>query len=61
MGLAGAVLFAFLIYYLLNTIAQVERSDQVLRKANVMQKLSIDQETGMRGFLIAGDESFLAP
>ncbi len=61
LGVAGAGLFILLILYLLNTISQVEHTDQVLRKAQLLHRLSIDQESGMRGFLLAGDESFLGP
>src|SRR5665647_2365236 len=60
-GLVGAALFVGLIFYLLNATNMVEHTDLVLRKANTMEKLSIDQETGMRGFLITGDENFLDP
>ncbi len=61
LGVVGAGLFIVLILYLLATISRVEHSDQVLRKAQLLHRLSIDQETGMRGFLITGDESFLGP
>jgi CheY-like chemotaxis protein/signal transduction histidine kinase/CHASE3 domain sensor protein len=60
-GVAGAVLFVFLILYLLNTINLVEHTDQVLRKQATVQRLWLDKESGLRGFLIAGDEEFLAP
>ncbi len=60
-GLVGAVLFVFLIYYLLGTIGKVEHTDQVLRRAAILQKLTVDKETSMRGFLIAGEEPFLGP
>jgi CheY-like chemotaxis protein/signal transduction histidine kinase/CHASE3 domain sensor protein len=60
-GLVGAMLFIFLIYYLLGTIGKVEHTDQVLRRAAMLQKLTVDKETSMRGFLIAGEESFLGP
>ncbi|MBG9387911.1 response regulator [Caenimonas aquaedulcis] len=60
-GIAGAALFVFLIVYLLHTISWVEHTDQVLRKAGQVEKLTVDKETGLRGFLITGDESFLAP
>ncbi len=61
LGVAGAGLFILLILYLLNTINWVQHSDEVLRKAQLLHRLSIDQETGMRGFLLAGDENFLGP
>ena len=60
-GLAGATLFVLLTFYLLHVIGLVERTDQVLRKATLQQKLSVEQESGLRGFLITGDQQFLAP
>ncbi len=61
LGLVGALFFSLLISYLLNIIKWVEHTDQVLTSAAEAYKLSIDMETGMRGFVITGDESFLGP
>ena len=60
-GLFGAVVFVALILYLLSTIAWVEHTDQVVRNASELQRRSIDMETGMRGFLISGQDRFLEP
>ncbi|WP_432731773.1 response regulator [Variovorax sp. W6] len=60
-GLFGAVVFVGLILFLLSTIGWVEHTDRVTRAASELQRQSIDMETGMRGFLITGDESFLEP
>ena len=60
-GLFGAVVFVGLILFLLSTIGWVEHTDRVTRAATELQRQSIDMETGMRGFLITGDESFLEP
>ncbi|RSZ37200.1 MULTISPECIES: response regulator [unclassified Variovorax] len=60
-GLFGAVVFVGLILFLLNTIGWVEHTDRVTRAASELQRQSIDMETGMRGFLITSDESFLEP
>ena len=60
LGLSGAALFVLLTFYLLNVIGLVEQSDQVVRKANQLQKLSVEQESGVRGFLLTGDNQFLA-
>ncbi|MES2785248.1 MAG: response regulator [Pseudomonadota bacterium] len=60
-GIFGAILFVALIVYLLSTLSRVEHTDAVLRKVNVLLRLSIDQETGMRGFVLTGDEQFLDP
>ncbi|QGW82611.1 response regulator [Variovorax paradoxus] len=60
-GLIGALVFVGLIVFLLSTIGAVEHSDRVTRSASELQRRSIDMETGLRGFLITGDESFLEP
>ncbi|MGE8505483.1 MAG: response regulator [Pseudomonas sp.] len=60
-GLAGALIFAVLISYLLNVVRWVEHTDQVLNRASEVYKLTLDMETGMRGFLLSGKEEYLAP
>ncbi|MBK5001148.1 response regulator [Pseudomonas sp. S31] len=60
-GLLGAVAFVAVVYYLLSAMQWVEHTDRVIGNANETVKLSIDMETGMRGFLITGDERFLDP
>ena len=60
-GLLSAVVFVAVISYLLSVIQWVEHTDRVINSANESIKLSIDMETGLRGFLIAGDEHFLEP
>jgi CheY-like chemotaxis protein/signal transduction histidine kinase len=60
-GLLGAVAFVAVINYLLNAMQWVEHTDRVIGNATETLKLSIDMETGMRGFLITGDERFLDP
>ncbi len=49
-------------------IAELRRTEQlsthsqeVLRAANTLERLVIDLETGARGYIITGDERFLAP
>ncbi|WP_028634406.1 response regulator [Pseudomonas parafulva] len=61
LGLLGAVAFVAVINYLLSAMQWVEHTDRVISDANETLKLSIDMETGMRGFLISGDERFLDP
>ena len=60
-GVVGAVVFVGLIAYLLSTIGWVEHSDRVSRTVAEIQRRMIDMETGMRGYVIAGDETFLEP
>ncbi|MFV3372066.1 response regulator [Pseudomonas sp. NY15435] len=59
--LLGAVLFIGLILYMLDVLGWVEHTDRVISSANEMQRLSVDQESGLRGFLITGDPRFLEP
>src|SRR5688572_6470736 len=59
--LIGAVAFVALILYLLSSLSWVEHTDQVTRAASELQRRSIDMETGMRGYLITGEENFLEP
>ena len=58
--LLGAVLF-WAVRDLNNAAALVDRSDQVISQTNSLLKLIVDMETGLRAFVITGDELFLQP
>jgi CheY-like chemotaxis protein/signal transduction histidine kinase/CHASE3 domain sensor protein len=60
-GITTAVVFIALIFYLLSAMSWVEHSERVIGDAYDLQKLAVDREDGVRGFLITGDETFLAP
>jgi CheY-like chemotaxis protein/CHASE3 domain sensor protein len=60
-GVFTAVFFVGLILYLLSVLKWVEHTDRVIGNAGEAIKLTIDLETGLRGFLITADEAFLAP
>ena len=60
-GLLTAALFVALIAYLVNTMSWAEHSERVIGDANEMLRLAVDRESSLRGFLITGDENFLAP
>ncbi len=60
-GVISAAFFVLLITYLLSVIQWVQHSDRVINNANEAVKLTVDLETGMRGFLLSGDEHFLEP
>ncbi|KHK64648.1 chemotaxis protein CheY [Pseudomonas fluorescens] len=60
-GALSAVFFIALITYLLSVIQWVGHTDRVINNANEALKLSVDLETGMRGYLLSGDEHFLDP
>jgi CHASE3 domain sensor protein len=54
------VAFVAVINYLLSAMQWVEHTDRVIGNANETVKLSIDMETGMRGYLLTG-EAFSRP
>jgi signal transduction histidine kinase/DNA-binding response OmpR family regulator/CHASE3 domain sensor protein len=61
MGLLSAAVFVALIAYLVNTMSWAKHSERVIGNANEMLRLAVDRESSVRGFLITGDDSFLAP
>ncbi|HAS46725.1 MAG TPA: chemotaxis protein [Microscillaceae bacterium] len=58
--LIGVIVY-FNINRLLDDTKWVEHTYKVIGKANQLERYMIDQETGMRGFSISGDEEFLEP
>jgi signal transduction histidine kinase len=56
-----AVVLIGQITHLLHDSADVERCDRYIADTNKLEKLTIDLETGVRGYLITGDEQFLEP
>ncbi|WP_429469291.1 response regulator [Paraburkholderia sp. WSM4175] len=60
-GLVTMALFVGLIAYLVSTMTWAEHSERVIGDANEMLRLAVDRQSSMRGFLITGNESFLAP
>jgi CHASE3 domain sensor protein len=76
-GLAGPILCAFAVVLVAVTgmfamqlrgmRSQYESGDaarhaeQVLKTSNTLERRAIDLETGLRGYLLTGDESFLRP
>src|SRR5690606_27497590 len=60
-GFLSAFFFSAIVYYLLNVNHTAERSVEEVAVAHETFKLLIDLESGMRGYLIAGEEAFLAP
>lgn len=49
------------IAWLLSALRWVDHTDQVISQANYTQKLFLDMETGLRGYLLAGKQEFLEP
>lgn len=60
-GVISVVGFVALIAYLLSTMNRVEHSNIVIASGQSVVKLAVDQETGMRGFLLTGQEAYLEP
>ncbi|WP_141753211.1 CHASE3 domain-containing protein, partial [Duganella sp. HH101] len=60
-GVVSAGVFAVLLAYLINTMNWVEHSERVIGSANEITKQMVDMETGMRGYLLAGENAFLEP
>lgn len=61
MGVATALVFVGLIFYLLSSINWVEHSERVIGDSQEVSRLVSDKEGAVRGFLLTGDESYLAP
>ncbi|WP_312515095.1 response regulator [Massilia sp.] len=61
MSILSAVVFIGVIAYLINNMTWVEHSQKVIGNAHEIRKLSAEMESGMRGYLLAGDEEFLSP
>ncbi len=60
-GVFSALVFVAMISYLLSMLARVEHSQTVIGQASEASKLAVDQESGVRGFMLTGDETFLTP
>ncbi|WP_028238134.1 response regulator [Stutzerimonas azotifigens] len=60
-GLLSAVFFCAIVYYLLSVAHWVDRSIRGVAVAHEALRVMIDLETGMRGYLLAGDRKFLEP
>jgi len=60
-GALSATVFIGLVFFLVNQLNWVEHTQQVIGNANELKTLVVDLETGTRGYLITGDNRFLAP
>lgn len=60
-GVASCGIFVLMVNQLIAQSADVKKSAQIIAKANEIHKLFIDGETGLRGFVITDNESFLEP
>ena len=66
-GVTLAMLFiiSFIVYLSVNSLLDntkwVEHTYKVIGKANQLTGYMVDQETGMRGFVVSGDDDYLEP
>lgn len=60
MSIVAAVLL-WQINDLLTAVRWVEQANVVISQANLLQRLIVDRQTAMRGYLINGNSEFLAP
>jgi signal transduction histidine kinase/DNA-binding response OmpR family regulator/CHASE3 domain sensor protein len=60
-GLTTAAVFVALLFYLLSAMDWLDHSERVVADGNDLIKIAVDRESGMRGFLVTGDDSYLAP
>ncbi len=59
LGTVSALIFVAVVAYLMATLRSVEATDQVISRAYAVQKLDLDMESAMRGYLISGDGRLL--
>ncbi|HET7538799.1 MAG TPA: response regulator [Polyangiaceae bacterium] len=55
------LILSFQIVKLTDTAHWVDHTDEVMGRVSEIQNQIVDQETGIRGYLLSGDRSFLAP
>jgi len=55
------LILAFQIVKLTDTAHWVDHTDEVMGRVSEIQNQVVDQETGIRGYLLSGDRAFLAP
>lgn len=60
-GVTSAAIFVALIFYLISVLNWVEHTERVIGNANEITKLSVDMESGIRGYVLSNDIAFLAP
>ncbi len=57
----ASISLAWLVGHLLGLANWVNTTDRVIAEARTCEKLAVDMETGLRGYLITGDPTFLQP
>jgi CheY-like chemotaxis protein/signal transduction histidine kinase len=59
MGMLGALLFVAAMFYLLSLFKWLEHTDRVITEGRELYQLSVEMESGMRGFLNTGTDNTL--
>ncbi|HEY0587924.1 MAG TPA: response regulator, partial [Pseudoduganella sp.] len=59
--IVAAGIFVVLFAYLMSTWSAVESTERAIGNAQELRRLAVDMETGLRGFLLTGDDAFLTP
>ena len=59
-GIASALAFLLFFWYFINVTNWVDHTHQVIGKLDELATLQSDMESGTRGYVITGDEAFLA-
>ncbi len=60
-GLVSAAAFLGFFLYFMTVTGWVDHTHQVIGKLNELTTLQADMESGERGYVVTGDDSFLAP
>jgi PAS domain S-box-containing protein len=60
-GVILAVTLIFEVQFLMNRAGWVQHTDQVIQAAQSLYRAKVDQETGLRAYLLTNDERFLQP
>ncbi len=60
-GVTAAGIFVLLFAYLMSTWNAVQSTERAIGNAQELRRLAVDMESGMRGFLLTGDDAFLTP
>lgn len=60
-GFLTSAFFVAIVYYLLSVNQWIEHTDRVISSGNNIFRLVVDLETGMRGYLLSDDPTFLEP
>ena len=60
-GILNIVLFVALLFALQSGLHIVNHTEEVIAKANELINKGVDMQSGVRGFLLTGDEEFCSP